>query len=335
MANKVKGSTRKTAKERIHLRLSPKDSEVPKGEVRFAIRDIDPKDHSFSGVASVFNNTIDSWMPTRILPGAFTKTIREGLESRKIKILWQHWRDALIGRPLKLEERPEGLYIEGHISKTDLGKDALELMRDGTMTDMSIGFDAITEQIVEEEISEGGVKVTVKIREISELRLWEISLVTWGADDKAKITEVNAAEDLANSLRGVQPDVMAKALKIITTELTTELDKKIMDEEPLEPKAVEGAELDDAISNGIEFKVSSDGLLEQAMDAYLKDHGPTSAQGKLVLGLRVQMKTLLETAEPSEDERVAQDKSRASSAASLTALRQKHRELDLDFHTEE
>jgi HK97 family phage prohead protease len=139
-------------------------------------------ENAFRGVASVFGGIVDAWIPTIIHRGAFTKTLQES--ARGVKILWQHNTDEPIGLPMRLFEGEDGLVIQGGISRTQRGRDALILLRDQVIDAMSIGFDTIKETT--EELPDGTV-----VRHIHEVRLWEISLVTFGADPNARILEVN------------------------------------------------------------------------------------------------------------------------------------------------
>lgn len=47
---------------------------------------------------------------------------------------------TLIGRATMLEERQDGLYGEWRVSKTAVGDETLELIRDGVLDELSIGF---------------------------------------------------------------------------------------------------------------------------------------------------------------------------------------------------
>jgi uncharacterized protein len=139
--------------------------------------------NSFRGMASVFNHLIDAYVPTRIKPGAFAKTLKEN--AKRIKVLYQHNPDWPIGVPTRLEETADGLLIEAKVSQTERGKEALTLIRDGVITELSIGFDPIRHEMV----NEGGIG---HVRHVSEVRLWEISPVTFAANSEARITDVNA-----------------------------------------------------------------------------------------------------------------------------------------------
>jgi HK97 family phage prohead protease len=139
-------------------------------------------ENAFRGVASVFGGIVDAFIPTIIHRGAFTKTLQE--QVRGIKILWQHDTSEPIGLPTKLFEGEEGLVFQAAVSRTQRGKDALVLMRDGVLDAVSIGFDPIKEEV--QEAPDGSM-----VRHIREVRLWEISIVTFGADPNARIREIN------------------------------------------------------------------------------------------------------------------------------------------------
>ena len=119
-----------------------------------------------------------------INPGAFTKTIDEGFKSGRIKMLWQH--DSPLGMPLEMAEDSKGLYVKGRVSRTALGDDALELMRDGVVDRMSIGFSIPQNK---SGYTEQGIRV------ISEVKLFEFSPVTFPANQGAAILGVKSLSD--------------------------------------------------------------------------------------------------------------------------------------------
>lgn len=170
-------------------------------------------DNSFRGMASVFGSVVDSYIPTILHRGAFSKTLaeRSGTGNRGVKILLHHDMDKPIGLPTRLMEVEEGLALEAKVSLTSDGRNALILLRDGVLDALSIGFDAVKFDF--EETAEGTM-----IRHIREVRLWEISLVTFGADPEARITEVNGMFD---SRGEAYKQVMTKH-GVITSKLTND-----------------------------------------------------------------------------------------------------------------
>lgn len=148
--------------------------------VSFKADDYDEEKGIFSGYAAVFGN-VDSGGDV-IEPGAFTKTIAENAE--RVKILSGH-NDCLppIGKPLELREDSVGLYIKAKISDTSMGRDIKALLKDGVLTELSIGYDPVTFDYGEDGI-----------RHLREVKLWEVSVVTWAMNEEAVITGYKAAD---------------------------------------------------------------------------------------------------------------------------------------------
>lgn len=187
-----------------------KEGKIEHPNVSFAIETHQSEDlgeNEFTGMASVFNVLIDTYVPTKILPGAFKKTLREN--KGRIKILSQHNTDDVIGKPVEMYETDDGLFVRGKISDTSVGRDVLTLMRDGVITELSIGFDPVSFRFEEQ----GGEMV----RLIDEVRLWEFSPVTFGANREAKIMEVNqVAKQL---IRKIPEDVDRQAVEALKAQL--------------------------------------------------------------------------------------------------------------------
>lgn len=173
--------------------------------VAFTVKEIDVAAGTFSGHASIFNIPDDGHPPDIMMPGAFAKTIKEWgpTGAKRIKILALHRNDWLpIGAPTILSEDQLGLFFAGKISDTSLGRDVLTLLRDGVLTEMSIGFDIIKDEHDRER----------NIRLLHEVRLWEISPVTWAMHPLATIADVKAIRTMADrflydlALTDPQPD---------------------------------------------------------------------------------------------------------------------------------
>jgi HK97 family phage prohead protease len=128
--------------------------------------------------------------------GAFTKTIAEGFPAGRVKMLWQH--DKPLGMPSEMFEDERGLYVKGKISRTQLGDEALELMRDGVVDRMSIGFSIPQNK---SGFNEEGIRI------ISEVKLFEFSPVTFPANEAAHIMAVKSLHEqliIAKS-KGINP----------------------------------------------------------------------------------------------------------------------------------
>lgn len=139
-------------------------------------------DGCFVGYASVFDE-VDNQQDV-ILRGAFARTVK-GRGASKIKLLWQHDTKEPIGVFNVIKEDSFGLYVEGRLL-LDLqrGREAYSLLKTGAVEGLSIGF-AVKKASLDHETGN---------RIISDLELYEISLVTFPANSKAKISRVKSAE---------------------------------------------------------------------------------------------------------------------------------------------
>ena len=161
------------------------------------------------GFASVFNN-IDS-DKEMIMPGAFSKTIAErgpGSSTPRIKHLWQHDTWTPIAKLETLEEQAEGLFFKSKFGTDTVSQDKLLQHIDGLITEFSIGFQIIKR---EEAMDDDGNRDFVKL---TELKLWEISSVTWGANSLTHITDIKGVskEDRIEKLN-LRMDKLFKALR--------------------------------------------------------------------------------------------------------------------------
>ena len=145
-----------------------------------SVIDADDKAGIVKGYASVFGN-MDSDGDI-ITAGAYRKTITENRS--RIKYLYQHDMNKPLGKMIHLEEDQKGLVFEAEIPKTQLGKDVIELMKAGVITENSVGIMPIQKQMKD------------GYREISEVKLYEVSAVTLAANDQAMILDVKGNVDL-------------------------------------------------------------------------------------------------------------------------------------------
>jgi len=164
--------------------------------VPFDLKEFDEEKGIFRGYGSVFNN-VDAGKD-RMLPGAFTKTLITNFN--RIKILVMHKSEWLpIGIPVTVREDAKGLFVEGKISDTSMGKDVKILIKDGVFTELSIGYVAL-------DFDYDGQGV----RNLKEVQLYEVSPVIWAMNDQANITDFKN-----HDLGGEEPmkfDIGIKAL---------------------------------------------------------------------------------------------------------------------------
>lgn len=126
--------------------------------------------------------------PTEIFPG-FVETIQSGAlipRETGVKLFSEH-RDV-IGVVTETREEDGGLVIEARISDTQLGRDVRQLIADGALTQMSIGFlPAEDGQTITR--TDAGIDVTV-----TRATLYEVSVVPFPAYEDTAITDQRSAE---------------------------------------------------------------------------------------------------------------------------------------------
>ena len=161
---------------------------IYKGFTGNVVKDVDTKQGIVTGYYSVFGN-IDS-DGDMIMPGAFTKTISENGPQAKNRImhLWQHNPTEPIGKPHVLKEDNYGLYFETKLIDTSKGADAIKLYEAGVINEHSIGFNVVKKEQKADHVS------------IQEIKLWEGSTVTWGANELSSVVGMKSGEDKLLSL---------------------------------------------------------------------------------------------------------------------------------------
>jgi hypothetical protein len=147
---------------------------APLGE----LSDYDEKNSIVKGYGSYFDNKDAD--DDVIMRGAYQKTIKENGE--RVKYLYQHNMMQPIGKMNELYEDEKGLVFVAEVPKTQLGKDVIELMKAGVITENSVGILPIQKE------DRGDY------RELKEVKLFEISAVTLAANDQAKIMDVKGSK---------------------------------------------------------------------------------------------------------------------------------------------
>lgn len=164
------------------------------------VTDIDEVKGRITGYFSIFGN-VDS-DGDMIMPGAYKKSLAEG-GMKRFKHLYQHdtWK-PLSGTKngnLIVKEDAKGLYFDSTISQTSWGRDTIKLYADGVVDEQSVGFQTLRDNQKE------------KVRELIELKPWEGSTVTWGANEMALTTGVKSFEDV--NILSKKMDGVMKAIR--------------------------------------------------------------------------------------------------------------------------
>jgi HK97 family phage major capsid protein/HK97 family phage prohead protease len=134
----------------------------------------------FEGYAAVFN-VIDS-VNDIITPGAFRDI------KRLPPLLWQHNAAEPMGAWREVYEDSRGLYVKGELFINDipLAREAYKLLRENVVTGLSIGY----------RVKESHRDPETGARILTKLDLLEVSLVTFPANDLARVLGVKSQQNL-------------------------------------------------------------------------------------------------------------------------------------------
>jgi HK97 family phage prohead protease len=143
-----------------------------------------------SGYASLFG-AVDQGNDV-VEAGAYAASL-EALERRSgaVKMLWQHDPSQPIGVWDEVREDATGLWVKGRVlDSVAKGREAIALIAAGAIDGLSIGYR-----------TRKATKNSRGQRLLTELELWEVSLVTFPMLPSARITGKSEDPDLDRSLR--------------------------------------------------------------------------------------------------------------------------------------
>lgn len=161
-----------------------KDAGGFSGDIGHAIQlevKADEKTGEFEGYGAIFGNE-DRGGDT-ILRGAFSGHLAKTKLSR-IKLLYQHQPDKVIGHYTEIREDEKGLFVRGQLALgVQQAREVHELMQVGALDSLSIGY-----KTIRSERNEGDWT-----RKLIELELWECSVVTFPMNDAALVSQTKSA----------------------------------------------------------------------------------------------------------------------------------------------
>lgn len=146
-------------------------------------------DGVFEGYGSVWG--VEDWYSDVVTKGAFAKSLAaHKLKGTMPAMLWQHDERNVIGVYEEMQEDDYGLYLRGRLLKDDVAtaREAYALMKAKAITGLSVGI-----RITVDEYDR-----TNDIRTIKEAELWEVSLVTWPANDLARVESIKGIKDVTD-----------------------------------------------------------------------------------------------------------------------------------------
>lgn len=143
----------------------------------------------FEGYGSVFGER-DSHSDI-VMPGAFAESLKIDFadKGRKVPVLWQHDQWNPIGVYEEIREDEHGLFVKGQLNmRVQQGIECHALMEQGALSGLSIGYNTKERNFI-----------TVgdeSIRQLTKVKLWEVSPVTFPSGDSARVETVKSMEDL-------------------------------------------------------------------------------------------------------------------------------------------
>lgn len=205
----IKSATAPALKRRFGLALKAEDM---------------AEDGTFTGYGSVFGH-LDSYGDITV-KGAFAKSIAAKFAAgTKPRMLWNHDPGAPCGSWASMVEDDYGLKCSGRlVLDVQKAREAYALMKAGEVMGLSIGFETVAcEFQAAEDVQQkygfpgGGYASVPQVRVLTEIDLWEVSLVTFAACDAAMVDSVKRAPAYAPdaaALAGLSRALAARAAAV-------------------------------------------------------------------------------------------------------------------------
>jgi HK97 family phage prohead protease len=198
-----------------------KNTNVYQTKGSIEIKDMDVEKRQVAIYLSKFD-VIDSDMDL-IRKGAFAKSIQEhgpdSTSNRKIQFLRFHDWTKPIGKFLELAEDDNGLFAVAQLGQSTLGEDAWNDYADGIIREHSIGFQYMSDKmkyIEDETKTNGGYWL------ISEVKLWEGSAVTFGANEYTNVVDVMKSGNKVDFVQKISNEIDTLVKSLVTGKGTDE-----------------------------------------------------------------------------------------------------------------
>jgi len=146
--------------------------------------------HRVEGYASLFGKQDQGG--DVVQAGAYKASLKAlTARNRRVKMLWQHDPSQPIGVWDEVREDGTGLYVKGRIlTEVEKGREAAALLAAGAIDGLSIGYRTLRAE------KDGKGR-----RLLSELELWEVSLVTFPMLPEARVAaKADAPDDAWHSI---------------------------------------------------------------------------------------------------------------------------------------
>lgn len=166
--------------------------------VEFHVKDIN-NSFQVEAYASTFGN-VDSGRDI-VEKSAFKKTLQE--QKPRIKALFNHDWNTIIGKPLEIYEDSKGLYTKTQFVNTIKSNELYELIKEGIVNELSIGYDIVKKDFDRVQ----------NVNHLREVKLYEYSFVTFAMNEQAQVQTIKAGRVLnsqnENTVRMLIESLMA------------------------------------------------------------------------------------------------------------------------------
>lgn len=172
----------------------------------FEIREADYDKREVIGRAVPYNEVID-------IGGGYQEEFSSGSVdiNSDVKLFRDH--KDVIGKVQELEDRNDGLWVRAKISKTQLGDETLELIKDGGIRSFSVGFIPLVDEKQDRKI----------VRKKVDLK--EVSLVAFPAYENASVVEIREEIQEEKSMENTNTDASTQIAEVRS--FAEELERKI------------------------------------------------------------------------------------------------------------
>lgn len=179
--------------------------------VEFHVKDINDK-FQVEAYASTFGN-VDAGRDI-MEKSAFKKTLQE--QKPRIKALFNHDWNTIIGKTLDIYEDTKGLYTKTQFVNTIKSNEIYELIKEGIVNELSIGYD-----IVKKDYDR--VK---NVNHLREVKLYEYSFVTFAMNDQATVQNVKAGRVLSGQNENVIRNLIESLVALLDANGTPLIDNQ-------------------------------------------------------------------------------------------------------------
>ena len=147
-------------------------------------------DHGrISGYFATFHHDHADSAGDVIRKGAFLKSIQKRKESgHPFALCFNHDFSVIVGRVTEIGEDDYGAWFKASFFPTEKAQEIREFVKTGVLWQFSFAYDVIDQEKVKAE--DGSM-----VNELRELDLFEISIVTVPANDRAIVTDIKTARD--------------------------------------------------------------------------------------------------------------------------------------------